>query len=107
MLVFLRSRWWQVFLILYLYQYDSANTFTALLLLFYQIGKWQSMESEEVVSQELVDMVDQMKGMLVQVAHSSESSPKEPSAPTSLPPPPPPPPSAPPLTSQRSTGQPR
>ncbi|XP_070185461.1 pneumococcal serine-rich repeat protein-like isoform X2 [Littorina saxatilis] len=40
------------------------------------IGKWQSMESEEVVSQELVDMVDQMKGMLVQVAHSKEQTQK-------------------------------
>lgn len=40
-----------------------------------QIGKWQSVEGEEAVSHELVDMVDQMRNMLVQAAHTSESVP--------------------------------
>jgi hypothetical protein len=39
----------------------------------FQIGKWQSMEGEEAVSQQLVEMIDQMKGMLVQASTSSES----------------------------------
>ncbi|KAL8563198.1 hypothetical protein ACOMHN_057813 [Nucella lapillus] len=36
------------------------------------IGKWQSVEGEEAVSQQLVDMVDQMKDMLLHAARSRE-----------------------------------
>ncbi|XP_076459365.1 uncharacterized protein LOC143292725 isoform X2 [Babylonia areolata] len=36
------------------------------------IGKWQSVEGEEVVSQQLVDMVEQMKSMLVTASTTRE-----------------------------------
>nr|KAG5703192.1 hypothetical protein BaRGS_027357 [Batillaria attramentaria] len=40
------------------------------------IGKWQSIEGEEAVSGQLVDMVEQMKSMLVQASQTQKQSEK-------------------------------
>ncbi|GFR86197.1 hypothetical protein ElyMa_002461000 [Elysia marginata] len=40
------------------------------------VGKWQSIDGEETVHTQLVELVDQMRNMLVQASHSAEESKK-------------------------------
>ncbi|KAL8586155.1 hypothetical protein ACOMHN_057718 [Nucella lapillus] len=56
-------------------QMESAGDLLAESMETAAIGKWQSLEGEEVVGQQLSDMVDQMKAMLQHAATTAKSLP--------------------------------